>query len=78
MTDLRIIVLATNKRSGYAEARNLGIEPVAVITPRAPHAGRGIIADRIMEATSLTLEERDYLLPHALPSIVTSNRTNQR
>jgi hypothetical protein len=71
---LRIIVIAGDKRSGYMEARNLGIEPVAVVTPRSPHGARGKIADRIMEATSLAPADRDRLLPSVLPALATSSR----
>lgn len=67
--NLRIIVIAGDKRSGHMEARNLGIEPAAVVTPRSPHAARGIVADRIMEATSLLIEDRDRLIEEVLPSI---------
>jgi hypothetical protein len=65
----RVIVVAGDKQSGYTEARNLGIEPVAVVTPRSPHAARGLTADQIMEATSLTIEWRERLLPDVLPCI---------
>lgn len=68
----RVIVLAGDKRSGYHETRNLGIEPVAVVTPRAPYAARGKVADRIMEATSLTAKHREALLPEVLPCTYTS------
>jgi hypothetical protein len=72
---LRIIVMADTKARGYAEACNLGIEPVAVVTPRTLHIAHGVVADRIMEATSLTPEQRDALLPHVLPCLATSTRT---
>jgi hypothetical protein len=71
---LRVVVIAGTKRNGYMEARNLGIEPVAVVTPRTPHAAHGVNADRIMEATSLTIEQRDKLLPAVLPCTATSAR----
>jgi len=71
MAALRIIVMAGDKASGYMEARNLGIEPSAVVTPRSRYAGYGVIADRIMDATSLTPEHRELLLPYVLPSIAT-------
>ena len=70
----RIIVLAPTKTEGYDEARALGIEPVAVITPRSPAAGHGVIADELMDARNLTPEMRDALLPHALPSLATTER----
>lgn len=69
---MRVIVIAGDKRSGYQEARNLDIKPVAVVTPRSPHAAHGITADRIMEATSLTIEQRERLLPDVLPALATS------
>ena len=76
MPTLRIIVIAADKASGYMEARNLGIEPVAVVTPRSPESAHGMVADRIMDATSLTPEQREALMPHVLPCIAThSNGT---
>lgn len=69
---LRIVVMADTKAHGYAEARNLGIEPVAVVTPRSLHSSRGVVADRLMEATSLTPEQREALLPHVLPCLATT------
>lgn len=68
---MRVIVLAATKRSGLQEAKNLGIDPVAIVTPRSLDAARGVLADRIMDASSLTPEMREELLPHALPSIET-------
>lgn len=73
----RIIVLAPTKAEGYDEARALGIEPVAVITPRSLAAAHGITADELMDARNLTPEMRDELMPHALPSLATS-RTIQK
>ena len=70
-TALRIVVIAADKAIGYMEARNLGIEPVAVVTPRSPGAARGMIADRIMDSASLTPEQREALMPHVLPCIAT-------
>jgi len=71
--DRRIIVLAPTVRSGYMEARALGIKPVAVITPRTLDAARGIVADELMDASSLTPEDREALLPHAMPSLDTTH-----
>lgn len=68
----RVVVLAGDKRSGYMEARALGIEPVAVVTPRSPRSARGMTADRIMEASSITPEQRDRLMPQVLPCVATS------
>jgi len=68
----RIIFLAETKQAGYDEARALGIEPVAVITPRSLDAARGIEADALMDSSTLAPEMRDQLLPHALPSIATT------
>ena len=68
----RIIVLAPTKAEGYDEARALGIEPVAVITPRSLGAAHGIIADELMDASNLTPEVREALLPHAMPSFATT------
>lgn len=68
----RIIFLAATKQAGYDEARALGIEPVAVMTPRSLDAARGITADAIEVAADLTVAMRDELMPHALPSLATS------
>lgn len=69
---MRVIVIAATKRDGVAEAKNLGIVPVAVVTPRSPEVAQGVVADRIMEASSLTPEMREALVPGVLPSIVTT------
>lgn len=71
--DRRIIVLAPTIRIGYTEARALSIKPVAVITPRSLTAAYGITADEIIEASSLTPEMRDELMPYALPSLATNH-----
>jgi hypothetical protein len=69
----RIIVIAGDKRSGYMKAAVLGITPVAVVTPRSPHAAHGVLADDIiMDEISLTPEWREKLLPEVLPAIATS------
>lgn len=73
MATPRVIVIAGDKASGYAEARALDIEPVAIVTPRAPYAAAGKTADVIMEASSLTIEQRDRLIDGALPAIVTTH-----
>lgn len=70
----RVIVIAGDKASGYAEARALGIEPVAVVTPRSPAAARGKVADQLMDATTITPEWRDRLVPDVLPSLATTKR----
>lgn len=72
---LRVVVVAGDKRSGFQEARNLGIEPVAVVTPRSPHAARGLLADRIMEAPSLSALQREELLPIVLPCVAHLRRS---
>lgn len=69
---MRVIVLAATKRTGLADARNVGIEPVAIVTPRSRHGARGVVADRVFEASCLTPEMRDMLMPDVLPSIVTT------
>lgn len=69
---MRVIVIAATKRAGMHSAKNLGIDPVAIVTPRAKDAAQGVVADRIMECSSLTPEMRDELMPHVLPSIVTT------
>ena len=68
---LRIVVIAATKAIGYMEARNLGIEPVAVVTPRTLSAARGVVADRTMDSASLTPEQREALMPHVLPCLAT-------
>jgi hypothetical protein len=68
----RVIILAPTKQAGHEEARTLGIDPVAVITPRSIDAARGLGADDIIASASLSHDQRDELLTHALPSIATT------
>lgn len=68
----RIIILAPTVRSGYMEARALGIKPAAVVTPRSIDAARGITADEIIEAPGLTPEVRDELMAEAAPALATT------
>lgn len=68
----RIIVLAPTKQAGQQHAESLGIEPVAVVTPRSPHASYGIIADEIVEAPELTAEVVAELMVQAAPSLATA------
>ena len=73
---MRVIVIAETKKIGLHEAKNMGIEPVAIVTPRSREAARGIVADRIMESSSLTPEMRDELMPHVLPSIASAAKVD--
>lgn len=68
----RIIVLAPTKAAGMAHAERLGVEPVAIVTPRSPHASYGIIADEIVETPDMTAEVVAELMVHAAPSLATS------
>lgn len=68
----RIIVLAPTKAAGQEHAESLGIEPVAIVTPRSPHASYGIVADEIVEAPELTAEVVADLMEHAGPSLATT------
>lgn len=68
----RIIVLAPTKQAGQEHAESLGIEPVAIVTPRSPRASYGLIADEIVEAPDLTAEVVADLMMHAGPSLATS------
>lgn len=68
----RIIVLAANKTDGRDAASALGIDPVAIVTPRSLDAAHGVEADLIVEADGLTDEMRETLLPHATPSLATT------
>lgn len=68
----RIIVLASTKAAGQELAESLGIEPVAVVTPRSPHASVGIIADEIVEAPDLTADVIAELMVNASPSLATT------
>lgn len=67
----RIIVIAPSKKRGHVEAVALGIEPVAIVTPRSLEAARGFIADEIVETPGLTAEERETLLAEVAPSLAT-------
>ncbi|WP_455904708.1 hypothetical protein [Microbacterium sp.] len=71
----RIIVLAPTKPAGQAHAESLGIEPVAIVTPRSPHASYGIIADEIVEVPDLTAEVVAELMVHAGPSLAATGRS---
>lgn len=68
----RIIVLAPTKQVGQRHVDSLGIEPVAVVTPRSPHASRGITADEIVEAPGLSAEVAAGLMMDAAPALDTT------
>lgn len=68
----RIIVLASTKAAGQELAESLGIEPVAVVTPRSPHAARGVIADEIVEAPDLTADVIAGLMVNVSSSLATT------
>lgn len=68
----RTIVLALTKQEGRETAEALGIEPVAIVTPRSPHASIGIIADEIVEAPDLTADVIAELMVSAAPSLATT------
>lgn len=70
----RIIVLASTKVAGQEHAESLGIEPVAIVTPRSPHASYGIIADEIVEAPGMPADVVGELMEHAGPSLATTGR----
>lgn len=67
----RIIVLALTKQQGRETAEAHGVEPVAIVTPRSPHASVGIIADAIIEAPGLDRSVVDELMGNAGPSLAT-------
>lgn len=69
---LRIIIVAKTKTAGTSMAATRGIEPAAIVTPRAPYAARGLTADDIIWADDLTHEERAALEPEVLPALATS------
>ncbi|WP_156145883.1 hypothetical protein [Microbacterium sp. MEJ108Y] len=68
----RIIVLAPTKQAGQEHAESLGIEPVAIVTPRSPHASYGMVADEIAEAPGLSVDVVGELMQHAGPSLATT------
>lgn len=68
----RTIVLALTKQEGRETAEALGIEPVAIVTPRSPHASVGIVADAIIEAPGLDRSVVDELMMNAGPSLATT------
>lgn len=70
----RIILLAPTKALGEEHAVALGLNPVAIVTPRSPHAANGMTADHIIEADGLTSDEREALLVHAGPALATTER----
>jgi hypothetical protein len=67
----RIIILAPTKPDGEEYAAQLNITPVAIVTPRAPHAARGMVADDIEPHPDLAPEDREALLPEVLPALET-------
>lgn len=68
----RTIVLALTKREGREVAEALGIEPVAIVTPRSPHASVGVVADAIIQAPGLDRDVVDELMKSAGPSLATT------
>jgi len=68
----RFIVLAATKRAGEQATKILGINTVAIITPRTKYAAYGISADCIHDDSSLTPHHRDELVAYARPSIATT------
>jgi hypothetical protein len=73
----RIVMVATTKDAGADEARARGFDPVAVVTPRSPHAAYGVVADEVVWSEALTPEARAELEPHVLPVLATT-RTEER
>lgn len=71
----RIIVVAQTKTAGAEEARERGFDPIAVVTPRSPHAAYGLVADDVMWSDALTDGDRAELEPHVLPSLATTQGT---
>lgn len=70
--DRRFIVLAPTKALGSAHAESVGIDPVAIVTPRSMHGARGLVVDEIIEAPGLTTEERAALMAETFPALTTS------
>ena len=68
----RIILLAPTKEAGQDEADRLGITPIAILTPRSPHAARGMTADLIVESPDLTAEQRSTLHQEAATTLLTA------
>lgn len=68
----RIIILAPTKQIGIEHAETLGIDPVAIATPRSPFSVYGVTADEIIEAPGLTADQRAELKTHAEPCLATS------
>ncbi|MEX8031694.1 hypothetical protein AB6V29_01515 [Microbacterium sp. 20-116] len=71
----RIVIVARTKVLGAELAEARKVTPVAIVTPRSPHAARGIWADDIVWADDLTTEERASLEPHLLPLLATTRQT---
>lgn len=68
----RIIVIAPTKQLGQEHAEALGIEPVAIVTPRSPEAARGITADEVIAEPTLDAGVLDVLMAQTLPSLTTT------
>jgi uncharacterized protein YegP (UPF0339 family) len=71
----RIVLLARTKQEGLDEAAQRGFTPAAIVTPRSLDAARGMTADEIIVSSALTDEERDTLMPHAMPAVEVVSRT---
>lgn len=71
---MRVIVVASSKRAGAAFAAERGVKPVAIVTPRAREAARGMSADQVMEAPGLSRDDHDMLMAEVQPCIATAER----
>lgn len=66
----RIIIVAATKQAGLDRARALGIAPVAIVTPRSPHAAYGITADKVYIDEGVV--ETEPLMAAVVPCMATS------
>ena len=71
----RIIIVSPTKAAGAEEARERGIDPIAVVTPRRPHAAYDLVADDVVWSDALTDGDRAELELHVLPSLATTQGT---
>lgn len=69
----RFIVIAPTKVAGAAHAEIMGVDPVAIVTPRSPYGARGLVVDEIIEAPGLSTEERAELMAETFPALATSS-----
>lgn len=68
----RVVVIAPSQLVGRLRAKALGIEPVAIVTPRSPAAARGLMADSILVLGSIAEKHTTHLMQEVVPCLAAS------